>query len=251
MSILKTHLKSSVKNVLKFLSPVERLMDLTGAKKIHCLGDSHTTIFDYMSRNRLWLHTQFNFCIVPGATALGLANPKSKTNALNIFQEYVLILPKNESLLFCLGEVDCGFLIWLLAQKSNCSIEEKFELSLRNYKSFLHNIKQQGFQNILICSTPLPTIFDGQDWGEVSELRREVKVTLKERTDLTIEYNRRLRECCSRENYLFIDFEKDILDMKTGVIDNKFRHPNPLNHHLNEKQVAPLLSSHLKGFGYW
>ena len=251
MSIAKVDFKSSVKNFLNFLSPVDRLMKLTGAKKIHCLGDSHTTAFQYMSKNRAWFHTQFSFCIVKGATALGLANPKSKTNALKIFQEYICLLSKDESLLFCLGEVDCGFLIWLLAQKNNCSIEEKFELSLHNYLSFLKKIKEQGFQNILICTAPLPTILDNQDWGEVAELRREVKATLKQRTDLTREYNKRLREYCDQENYLFLDLEKDILDINTGVINDKFRYPNPLNHHLNDQEISPLLSSHLRTCGYW
>jgi hypothetical protein len=226
-------------------------MYLTGAKKIHCLGDSHTSMFEYMSKNQVWIHTQFNFCIVPGATALGLANPKSKTNALTIFQKYIFSLPKNETLLFCLGEVDCGFLIWLLAQKNHCSVEEKFNLSLQNYLSFLKSVKQQGFKKILICSTPLPTIFDNPDWGEVAELRREIKATLRQRTDLTIEYNKKLYECSCREDYKFINLEKDILDTQTGVINHKFRHPNPLNHHLNNKKVSPFLSFYLRKMGYW
>jgi hypothetical protein len=241
LSLKQLNLSGSFDSVLK----------ITGARTLHCLGDSHTAIFRYISRNYFWFHTRFKFCIVQGATAMGLANPKSKTNAFNIFKDYLKTVAINENLLFCLGEVDCGFVIWYRAQKYNYSVREQFDLSLNNYLEFISHAKQQGFKNFYFCSTPLPTIVDGQNVGSVAELRQEVTATLQERTKLTLEYNQKLRDYSIQEGCSFIDLEKDILDRKTGLIAARFRHPNPLNHHLNEQTIAPLLTSYLKSYGYW
>lgn len=229
----------------------DRILQITGCQTVHCLGDSHTEIFRYIAGNYLWFHTRFKFCVVQGASGMGLANPKSKTNALSVFKTYIKPLPRNEGIIFCLGEVDCGFVIWYRAQKYGVSIEEQFELSLRNYLSFVDYAKLQGFETILILSAPLPTIIDNQDWGEVAQLRRDVKATLRQRTDLTMKYNERLRSYSQKKGYIFLDIEKDILDSKERVIAERFRHPDPLNHHLNEKPTAQLLIPYLKSYGYW
>jgi len=226
-------------------------LKLTRAKVIHFLGDSHTEMFQYIARQYLWLHTRFEFSIVQGGTAMGLVHPKSQTQALSVFSNYIQKISKKDSLFFCIGEVDCGFLIWYRSHKYGVPVDEQFQLSIHNYLTFLDSVEQQGFANISICSIPLPTIFDDRDWGEVANLRKEVKTSIKERTELTIKYNQQLQIHCQNKNWNFLDFEKDILDPKTGLIDHRFRHPNPLNHHLNEKTVAPLLVAKLKSYGYW
>lgn len=236
----------------KFLDPI---LQQAGADIIHVIGDSHSTLFQYIAHNFIWINTCFEFCIVQGATAIGLANPHSKTQAFNVYNNYIRSIPKNQKkvhLLFCLGEVDCGFVIWYRAQKYNVPIETQFQLSLSNYLNFIDSANSQGFNKILVCSTPLPTILENQNWGEVANNRRKyVKATLYERTNLTMKYNSQLQSHCKRKGYDFIDLESQILNKSKNIIGNKFRNQNPLDHHLNSTTVSPLLIKALKQRGYW
>jgi hypothetical protein len=54
----------------------------------------------------------FDVCIVGGATAQGAVNPNSKTDALAIFQKKIKYT-NADNILIMLGEVDCGYLIWV------------------------------------------------------------------------------------------------------------------------------------------
>lgn len=228
-----------------------QFLSYTNAATIHCIGDSHIGIFAYIAWQYFWWHTRFKFCLVEGGTAMGLANPNSQTQALPIFTQYLKEASQKDSLLFCLGEVDCGFVIWYRAQKYGLSVEEQFMRSLHNYCAFLDYVIQQGFTKIIVASVPLPTIIDNQNWGQVARLRSEVKASLKARTELTIKYNQELRQYCHLRNLTFLDYELDILDQNQGLIKDCFRHCDPLNHHLNEQNIAPVIVPKLKALGYW
>jgi len=53
--------------------------------------------------------------------------------------------------------------------------------TVEKMKKFLIEINNYGYKPIVV-STPLPTIKDNCQWGEVSNLRKEIKATQKERT---------------------------------------------------------------------
>ena len=59
-------------------------------RKIHFIGDSHTEVFWNMEFSPwyFWKLTP-EIKIVHGATATGLANPNSKTQALTIFENHL------------------------------------------------------------------------------------------------------------------------------------------------------------------
>jgi hypothetical protein len=228
------------------------VLRMTGAPTLHCIGDSHTAVFNYVEKNKNWRHTRFSYCIVQGATALGLANPHSQTQALPIFQEYLKTKPHSDHLLLCLGEVDCGFVIWYRAQKVGLTVREQFEISLRNYLDFIDWCRSEGFLTIMVCSVPLPTIFDDQDWGEIATNRRkEVKATLRERTDLTREYNRRLFDYCVKTGACYLDLEFETLDPQTQVVKRYYLNSNPLDHHLEPSKLGKVIITKLAEMKYW
>jgi len=241
-----------LKERLKFL-----VFPILGIKILHCIGDSHTSVFKYVRDNVEWKKTHFRLCVVPGATAMGLANPNSKTDALGIWTEYLKDVPKHHYLLFSLGEVDCGFVIWYRAKKYGMTVEEQFQLSLGNYTQFLDGVVQQGYRAIFVLSAALPTIQDGQDWGEIAKLRMEqltrkdVSVSLKERTELTRRYNGELRSYCSRNGLTFLDLEADTLDADTGLIKAGFLNKDPLDFHHDHKNVSSILVPRLRKQGFF
>ena len=102
--------------------------------KILCCGDSHTRVFNYCnSRQNEFV---FDVCVVSGATAQGAVNPNSKTDALNIFEKKINST-RADKILIMLGEVDCGFVIWVRSKRYNISIDDQINISVNNLFTFL------------------------------------------------------------------------------------------------------------------
>lgn len=213
----------------------------------YVFGDSHSYVFASINKNFPLFKLYFEIIAVPGATAQGMRNPNSKTQSLKIFLDrLVAVSDKNANLFFQLGEVDTGFVIWYRAEKYNETIENQLNDSLRAYKDFLLEVSALGFKNIHVISSPLPTIVDNQNWGEIADLRKEVKATQLERTKLTIEYNRGLKDICYNLDFMFIDTDPYLLDIGTGKIRNKFVNSDPFDHHLDSKEYSRVLVREIK-----
>ena len=221
-----------------------------GTRILYCLGDSHVKMFQRLETGKCFERLVLRCTIVGGATALGLVNPNSKTDALKRFRQELGYVSTRDHLLFLLGEVDCGFVIWYRANKYNMPVEAQFERSLANYQSYLLSVADQGYRNIIVCSVPLPTIVDGQTWGEVADARKEVAATLAQRTELTLRYNARMRHFCGQEGLALLDFEQDILDQESGVVRRRFLNHDPLDHHLEPSAMTPVLVSRLQDLGF-
>jgi hypothetical protein len=153
-------------------------------------------------------------------------------------------------LLFELGEVDCGFVIWYRAKKYNDSIENQLARAKANFEKFLKETADKGFDKIIIMSAALPTILDNQDFGEIATARAEVKATQLERTELTFRYNEQMKALCDECGFQFLDVSSVTIDASTGLIQSKFRNKDPLNHHLDDEAwsevIIPQLNEILK-----
>jgi hypothetical protein len=92
---------------------------------------------------------------------MGLANPHAQTKAMPIFMEYLNKVAPSDHVVFCLGEVDCGFVIWYRAAKYGVPVQQQFELSLKNYYGLIDAyLEILPSPNVIVCSTPWPTIPD-------------------------------------------------------------------------------------------
>lgn len=219
-------------------------------KVIHCVGDSHTEIFNYYRENRIFKYTVFKVFSVSGATALGINNFNSVTKSRLLIDEYLKYVLKNHTLSFCLGEVDCGYLIWERAKRRKTSINYQLTEAIKNYKNFLSKIHKRGFKNIIVYSIPLPTVKNVEGEGLVSKLRKNVKVCFRKRTDITIKFNNLLENYCINKNFIFLNISSSILNNKTKLIDRKYINPNRLDHHLYNKNVIPIITKDLNKIGY-
>lgn len=217
-------------------------MNKTSRKsEILVLGDSHADIFNHPICINLFPNSFFMVVSVPGATISGLQNPNSVTQALPIFEGH-LKTSSAKTLLCLLGEVDVGFLIWYQAERYGFSVKEMTRLALDKYQSFLLNLKSYG--KVICVSTPLPTISDHNDWGEVSNKRKEVRATQRERTDLTLSFNFEMQAYCAANNIIYIACDEDLL-ASNHLLRSDFLNSNPLDHHYNPTQFASLLASKL------
>ncbi|WP_334175345.1 hypothetical protein [Pseudoxanthobacter sp.] len=207
-------------------------------------GDSHIAPFRKAVELGL-LPPDTGLLEVRGATAMGLANRQSVTGALERF-EAGLLPPRPGSLpVMQLGEVDCGFVIWYRAEKHHLPVADQMEKSIERYFAFADRLLAAGYPGVVITGATVPTIRDGQDWGEVAHLRREVQTTLVARTQLTLAYNARLRQGAAARGLPFVCIADQVLDPATGVVKDFYRRKNPLNHHLHAARAAELWAAAL------
>ncbi|HET7615431.1 MAG TPA: hypothetical protein VFK27_00645 [Bacillales bacterium] len=223
---------------------------MSSQKVIHVFSDSHGEVFRFIQNRGFLTNTKIISYVVGGATALGMVNPNSKTQALNKFKHKIAAIPKEHYLAFLLGEVDCGFVIWYRAEKYGEPVERQLNESLRNYFTFLSALKRNGYNRLLVASAPLPTIEDGQNWGEVANKRSEVKASLRDRTELTFKYNEKLKQYCAENGIMYVDTQSATTDPDTGLVSKHFLNRNPFDHHLENGKIAPVVYEELKKHGF-
>ena len=207
------------------------------------VGDSHAAAIDRAARRLGW---PSSLCTVRGATAQGLHNPNSQTDALRRFGARCDQAKRWQHLVFLLGEVDCGFVIWHRAQRREASIESQVDYSLSAYVGLLERTSAGRDHAPIVLSVSPPTVPNYQDWdGAITNARSGVTATQRERTDLTLEYNRRLQEQCARVGAVFVDVTTATLDPETQLIREEFLNPDRGNIHLHPVAFAELIATKL------
>jgi hypothetical protein len=213
-----------------------------GRPHIIGLGDSHAQAIGRAARRLDWPHSIVS---VTGATAQGLHNPNSKTNALVRFDTRCARSKPWQQLVFLLGEVDCGFVIWYRAQKYGVRVEDQLRYSLAAYTDLIARNAASHTEPPIVLSLPPPTIRDGELVSEVAKARREVTASQRERTDLTLEYNERLSAACGRIGARYVDVTTATIDPATRLVRDEFRHPDVGNIHLDPARYAALIAAAL------
>jgi hypothetical protein len=143
-----------------------------------------------------------------------------------------------------LGEVDTGFVIWYRSEKYKTNVSDMYQKAIDNYKEFLEKVQHQ-FEKVICISTPLPTIKDNQDFGEVANLRKSIKASQQERTSLTLEFNKEIQKFCYEKGINYISLDNESVS-KSGIIKKEFLNDDPRDHHYNSKAYAKLLMEKLK-----
>lgn len=213
-------------------------------KEVLILGDSHTPIFNHPAFINHFPAYLFNVVTVIGATASGLENPNTKTQAYPIFKQ-ALKQSSADKVIIMLGEVDTGFVIWYRAHKYQESVKAMTHKATTSYLNFLLEVSAQF--DVVCISTPLPTIQDDNDWGDVANLRKEVTATQIERTALTLHFNRQMQSLCQQHdiNYLMLD---DVCLGKNRLVINELLNKDTNDHHYNPEFYSNLLLDHLSGY---
>jgi hypothetical protein len=209
-----------------------------------CLGDSHVEVMGHVRVKRVWFRAR----AVWGATASGLENPQSSTQATAIFDSVLTRAKPWQEVLLHLGEVDCGFLIWHRARRLDLAVDEQLAYTLDTYGGFISSIVERGFKRVIVVSVPLPTIGDDPaKWGEIANLRKTVTATQRERTELTVRFNAGLRERCRAIGVDFVDATSGHQDPATGLVEASFLRDTHQDHHLADGPYSELIARELRG----
>jgi hypothetical protein len=212
-------------------------------REILVLGDSHTPVFTHPLFKEKFPNLFFNVLTVIGATASGLENPNSTTKAYPIFRKAVMETTVKQVIVM-LGEVDTGFVIWYRAQKYQESVAAMMNKAIRNYSKFLTELSMRF--DVVCISAPLPTIQDGNGWGDIANARKEVTASQVERTALTLEFNRTMQQFCVQNAIRYIMLDSVSLG-DDGIIRTDLLNSDCNNHHYDQDQYADLLIEELAG----
>jgi len=214
---------------------------------LYCLGDSHTEVFEYIKSNFLFSSFCIKTIIVQGATVSGFSNPNSKTQSMFKFENHInnCITP-NDVILFELGEVDCGFVLWYKSQIGSCSINFSLNKAISNYEKLIDNAINKVGKKVIIMSAILPTIADGVNFGNIANKRSKIKATQSERTELTLRFNREMEIIASKKGVLYLNLDHILIDKKSKLIKSKFLNKNPENHHCDNHKLSLVLIKELK-----
>lgn len=218
----------------------DRYWAVRGLHVVECYGDSHIAAFrrvNFMFPN---LKYRFRTTSVLSATAYGLGNRNSLTDARNIFERKLKRTKGEEIHLVCLGENDTSFLVWSRSQKRNLSLDEALDQSLSSYKEFLLYFRA-SVGRLMVCSSPLPTILDGQKNPSVALLRDSIVVPLAERTSMALRFNRAVREFCEEQGICFLDLDDEVIDHRTGLLDDRFFNTKRYDNHYVEVEYVKVM----------
>lgn len=212
-------------------------------QEILVLGDSHSPIFNHPLFKEAFPNLFFNILTVIGATASGLENPNSTTQAYPVFREAVRQTAAKQ-IIVMLGEVDTGFVIWYRAQKYKESVAAMLDKAVASYSRFLAELNQDF--EVVCISTPLPTIQDGNDWGDIANARREVTASQVQRTTLTLDFNLIMQEFCQQNGIRYIMLD-DLSLGEHGIVKTELLNSDSNNHHYDAEQYSQLLVEGLAG----
>ena len=178
-----------------------------------------------------------------GGYCVGIANPRSQTNAPPIFRAVLERLPTGSEVVVMLGEVDCACLLFLFAQNGQ-DIEQLFERSLNNLCGFVKEVQAHGHRVVAIAVPP-QIIEDYADWKNDGSLRLQVRATWEERMKITpasitsgfSSGQQRITAPC--------DVEADVIDPLTSRVAAGFRRADPDDIHYADDRLGPLLGQRL------
>ncbi len=210
-------------------------------QEILVLGDSHASVFLHESFKKHFPHYDIKVVSIGGATASGMDNPNSQTQAYPLFVQ-ALRTSRAKKVIVLLGEIDTGFVIWYRAIKYQASVESMLQRTVTVYSRFLSELARAV--PVLCISAPLPTIQDGKEWGEVANARKEVRTSQRERTELTLRFNRQMQQHCQQQGIEYLMLDEECLG-EDGCISPRYLNPDPLNHHYAMDAYADLLIKHL------
>jgi len=217
---------------------------------VNVLGDSHCRYFRYMQQHHSIPKTRVRVFSITGATAAGMINPASKTRAMPAVRSVLRRLPRVQSVLLSLGEVDVGFVIPMRCQRSGAPPEDELVKVFDAYMQFVSDVVAMGFAKVMLATVSPATIDDWSKWpGPVGHLRKQVTMSIHDRSQLASKFNALLRAGQSQYHYTFLDVESQFAD-DCGQVRPQLISDRAGDLHLNNKQAAAIYRDALQKEGF-
>lgn len=206
--------------------------ELTGKSVIHVFGDSHTELF---------FDKYYIIHYVGPATAYKLSSPSSTVNASKKVHGIIMkTLDKKEEMycLFVFGEIDCRLHIYNVHMKQKIPVDIIIGNVVIAYKKFLENIKSVYPNVKILVFNVLPPGEQGNIYGYPYYAKRDIQYAITEKM------NEQLRMMCQKQQYMFVDIFKELIDNN----GNRKKIYKADDVHINKKAVK-LVNQRLQQLG--
>lgn len=192
-------------------------------------------VFEHWAFQLCMPRTRFDIVHVPGASATGMRNPKSLTQARRIFREALSAIPTDLVVLH-LGEVDTAYTIWQQAARRGTPVENLLQVAVDRYWNFV--IEVRATRAVAVLSACLPTLSDqGAPGGQVAAMRSAVPASQRERTLLTLSFNEQLSRRCRAAGIPFLDSSVAAL-APHGIVKPAWVNRQRYDHHYARRPFA-------------
>lgn len=202
------------------------------SNKLIVFGDSHIEMYRPFVTD---------LCAVAGATAYGLINENSVTNAKGQFTSFITSTSSNY-IISCLGEVDCNSLVW--KKRETMSWKDLVKESIDRYINFL----SQFSCKFIVSCVPLPPVelYNVPPFSTkpAQPFRIQVDWDKRLRTDIVNYFNLSMFNLCKQNDIFFLDFTEETKN-NSGLLNMDFA-INSNNTHLDPIKMKSIIYKKLK-----
>ena len=234
--------------------------------KVCVTGDSHTAFWGVAAR--FYINTDVVRIRIPGMSAQGLINKDSHLkSAEKIISAFTKCHNGNSGYLFIqIGQVDIDY-VWYFRQmkyKNTLNFRDQIDKSIDNLFVFLRDnilnstVKDQEVK-IIVHGVHLPPL-DNKDMrdklyhhfmnraGLTKEYLDEYLIlpSHRERTQMALQFNKKLKQKCKGFGCLFVEISSEIIDEKTGIVQDKYVKQNEVDIHLDPKSLISIYHQKFK-----
>jgi surface carbohydrate biosynthesis protein len=217
------------------------------------IGCSHVRYLRYLQINRALffgntLHLECHE--LAGATAFGLCNPSSQSNALNVTRQLARRMASVDRIVVQFGEIDCRRAAWKAAEVSGRPIEVTIAESVAHLESYIKDEVLPHQKKVLILGAKPQIIGDDDFYKNSLEDERTVFKPLAEREKITVSFNAQLRKVAERlrVDYADIDHVLANSDSRRKFFENAFWDSYTNDTHGNAHYFATLYFHCLETF---
>ena len=212
---------------------------------IHCIGNSHACLFSGSNVHPGCFHIwpqRNNFDQLPffrtysiGPAIAYYFYEHHHYKILDIINN--VHIPKTDSIMFCIGEVDCRWHIPFQAKLQNRTIEEVIVECVQRYFQSLKEINNMGYK--VMAWMAHPSTIAGHNENPDSPVYETCQI----RNEISCLFNNELNKLCKQHGIYFLDIFKQLLDPVTGLTDMNYY----IDYcHLDAIKTMPLIIEKLK-----
>ena len=207
---------------------------------IHCLGDSHTSLFSGQDKiSPYWPEfphqslSQFEVYHLGPALANSLWKKQSKTRSRDKLIEITTkIVPQNSKILMCFGEIDCRAHLIKIAKEENKSWSEIAEKCMLKYFEAINYVSELGHDvviyNVIPSSRKTKPNTGFPTYGHCNERNKMTKI-----------FNSFLKNNCNQQGIPFIDtFDCFVHD---SGLTNRFYYKDRI--HLSQRAIPKTMKA--------
>jgi len=232
-----------------------RLKQKINKETFFCIGDSHTDVFSentYLEKVPLApelfstiftgnIHSapQFVSYHLDGVLAYSLARRNTSNRGLEKIEWLIKkgYLPHGCKIVTIFGEPDCRVHVKKQADRNNCSTDIIIDSIIKNYGSFLLNLKKQGFR--VYVYAPIASQKGNMEIDPVFKRFNSEK----ERNEILLKFEKSLGNFCQENGLVFISVLHELLN---DDLSSKGEYYMPDGVHLNDKGRLLILNAFSK-----